>query len=251
MKGTIFLKPLEFNLEAQGEKWRQGETINGSLAVKNHSGDSLTLSSVKVKLAHGNYKKIKARDIKGWDFLAKKTLEENLHLSANAENQFAFSFTLPENCPVTDKNGSLYLAFFDKDEDLPAGHIELVIEPKLIISQVLQLFESFLRFKVKEIKSAKKMIEVKMSAPGSRELSHVDSLVLSLTEVEKTLTLKYEFNVRVLEMNGTTMSSEKKVKSYEQKLTSKQYLIYGDAINQDGILESIQSIINEVKNKLS
>lgn len=250
MKGTVFLKPLEYSIEAVGEKWHQGDKLKGSLKIKNHSSEKIELPVLKVALCEGNYKKIKAKDAKGWNAISENLLSEALTINPSEEKDYTFEFKLSENCSITDKNGSLYLAFFDKDEKIPAGHIELVIEPKVVIQQILQILESFLRFKVKEIKNAKNMIEVKLVPPTSRELSNLDGLLLSISEVEKNLSLKYFFNLRVLNVSGTTMQSEKATKEMEQNFNSKQYLIYGDSINQDFIIASVQEILNSVKTKM-
>lgn len=250
MKGTVFLKPLEYSIEAKGEKWHQGDKLIGTLKIKNHSVSVVELPSVKVALCEGHYKKIKAKDAKGWKSITEIILAEKFTINPSEEKDYSFEFKLDENCTITDKNGSLYLAFFDKDEAIPTGHIELVIEPKIIVKQILEIYENFLRFKVKEIKSGKGVIEVKLVPPTSRELSNVDGLLLSISEVEKNLALKYFFNFRILNIAGATMQSEKATKEVEQNFTSKQYLIYGDSVNQDFIIQSVQEVLNGVKTKM-
>lgn len=250
MKGTIFLKPLEFSIEATGEKWRQGDKLLGSLKIKNHSAEKIEIPLLKVAVCEGHYKKIKAKDAKGWSCKSETILAEKIAINPSEEINYTFEFKLSETCSITDKNGSLYLAFFDKDEAIPAGHIELVVEPKIIVKQILEIFENFLRFKVKETKSGKGAVEIKLVPPTSRELSNVDGLVLSISEVEKNLTLKYFFNFRILNIAGATMQSEKATKEVEQNFTSKQYLIYGDSINQDFIIQSVQEVLNGVKTKM-
>lgn len=248
MKGTIFLKPLEFVIEATGEKWHQGDKLKGSLTIKNHSAEKIELPILKVALAEGNYKKIKARDLKGWTKLAEHILEEKISLGPNEEKGHSFDFKLPETSSITDKNGSLYLAFFDKEDPNPAGHIELVVEPKIVIQQILSIFENFMRFKVKEIKSGKRSLEVKLIPPTSRELSNLDGLVLNILEAEKTLTLNYNFSLRAIDLMSPTMQVEKKTKEIEQKFTAKEYMMY-DSVNQDFIIKSLQTVIDSVKTK--
>ncbi len=248
MKGTIFLKPLEYVIEAVGEKWHQGDKLKGSLKVRNHSAEKIELPILKVVLNEGNYKKIKAKDIKGWTKLSEHILEEKITLNPNEEKSHSFEFKLAENSSVTDKNGSLYLAFFDKEEPAPAGHIELVVEPKANIKQILEIFENFMRFKVKEIKSVKGALEVKLVPPSSRELSNLDGLTLSISEVEKNLSLKYHFSLRAIDLMSPTMQVEKKTKDIEQKFTAREYMMY-DSVNQDFIIKSLQTVIDSVKTK--
>lgn len=249
MKATIILKPLEYTLEAIGEKWHQGDKLKGTLRVKNNSAEKIEVPVLKVTLYEGHYKKVKAKDAKGWNVVAQNVLAEKLTMNPSEEKDYSFEFKLADNCSITDKTGSLYLGFNDSHEVIPTGNVELVVEPKLVIQQILTIIENFLRFKVKEIKSGKGMLEVKLTPPTSREMSSVDGLTLNMSEIEKNLALKYFFNLRGLDLASATMQVEKKTKEVEQTFTSKQYLIYGDSINQDFIIESVQSVLNGVKTK--
>lgn len=249
MKATVIFKPLEYSIEAVGEKWHQGDLLKGTLKIKNHSLEKIELPLLRVALCEGHYKKIKAKDAKGWNCISENILAEKMAINPSEEKDYSFEFKLTETCAITDKNGSLYLAFFDKEEEIPAGNIELVIGPKLIVKQILEVFENFLRFKVKETKSGKGVVEIKLVPPASRELSNIDGLLLSISEIEKNLTLKYFFNFRILNIAGATVQSEKTTKEVEQNFTSKQYLIYGDSLNQDFIIKSIQEVLEIVKTK--
>lgn len=250
MKGTVFLKPLEYNIETSGEKWRQGEKIKGSLKIKNNGVESIELPAVKIALSIGNYKKVKVLDVKAWDLVSEVTLSDQLLLKASEEKEFPWEFQLAEDCRITDKDGSIYLRFLNLQADLPAGNIELLIQPKLVMLQFLEIFDNFLRFKIGPMKFSKGMVEVKLTPPSSRELGHIDSLVLRMSEIQNTLKLEYLFNLRVLEMTGTTMTAEKKTKSFDQTLNSKQYYSYGSP-DQEFIIASINKILIEVKPRMS
>jgi hypothetical protein len=93
-------------------------------------------------------------------------------------------------------------------------------------------------------------VEVKLNPPTSREFNLVDSLVLSMSEIDNTLIMNYFFNTRGIDMSNSSMQVQKKTKVIEQKINSKQYLLYGKSLNQDFILESINSVLNEVKSKM-
>lgn len=249
MKGLIFLKPLEYNIAADGEKWRQGDKIKGLLKLKNHSAERIDLPFLKLSLAAGNFKKIKNHDKRAWENLTETTLALPLTINASEEIEFPWDFVLPEDCQITDKDGSVFLTFQDKAELWPAGQLELVIEPKLIINQFLEIFQNFLRFKIKDTKFSKGMIEIKMTPPSSRELGHIDSLVLRVKEVDKTLDLEYNFNMHVFETINGNVLTQKKSMHVGQKLTSKQFYIYGDSPNQDFIISSVSALIKEATPK--
>ena len=129
-------------------------------------------------------------------------------------------------------------------------NIELKVEQKLVTKQILEILENFMRFKVKEIKNEKNKVDIKLIAPASREMSNIESLILNISEIEKNLHIHYTFNLKSLDLASPTMQVEKKVKKAEQVFTSKQYLFYGDSINQDFIVESFKSVLETVKTKI-
>jgi sporulation-control protein spo0M len=247
MKGTIFVKPLEYNIIAEGEKWRQGDKIKGQISIKNHSAETINLDLVNVSLALGNYKKVKAKDKKAFGSIDKKVLAEKLSIEASGDKEFTWEFTLDEDCPITDKNGSIYLLFNNNnnDDSYPLGQLELGISPKIVMTQFLEILVTFLRFKIVQTKFSKGMVEVKLNPPSSRELSHVESLVLRMREVNKTLDLEYCFNMQVFETVAGNMIVQKKTKEFTQQLTSKQYYVYGDSPNHEFIKSSVEAIIKE------
>ncbi|MDD4974028.1 MAG: hypothetical protein PHY93_06735 [Bacteriovorax sp.] len=246
MKGTIFSRPLEYNIIANGEKWHQGDKIKGCLKIRNHGAEKIDLPFLKISLAVGHFKKIKSKDKKAWEFLAETTLGEQFSIGVSEEKEFFWDFGLPEDCQITDKDRSVYLTFSDHDDDIwPTGQLELVIGPKLVIQQFLEIFENFLRFKVVQTKFSKGMVEIKLNPPTSKELSHVESLVLRMKEIDKTLNVEYIFNINVFEMVAGNLMAQKKIKQFDQKLTSKQLYIYGDSLNHDFIISSISTVIKE------
>jgi hypothetical protein len=250
MKGTIFSRPLEYNIETVGEKWLQGEKVKGYFKIKNHGAEKIAIPFLKLSLSSGNYKKVKAKDKKALESLLEKTLVEDDSIEAGAEKEFAWEFSLPEDCRISDKDGSVYLAFWDKDDTWPIGNIELNIQPKMIIVHFLEVIDNFMRFKIGPLKFSKGAVEVKLTPPNSKELSHVESLVVRLNVIGEDLQLDYTFNLRMLEMMGTAMTSEKKVKHFNQTINSKKFYLYG-LPNQDFIMASVNDVLGEVKSKLA
>ncbi len=252
MRGVVFLKPLEYSVEVVGEKWRQGDKLKGCLKIKNHSQEKIELTCLKISLAIGFFKKIKTKDKKAWENLAEVILSEKLSLEASEEKVFNWDFLLSEDCQITEKDKSLFLTFISNNEnndEWPNGNLELVIEPKLVIQQFLEIFQSFLRFKVIQNKFSKGMVEIKLNPPNSRELSHVDSLVLRMKEVEKSLHLEYLFTLHAFETVAGNMIAQKKIKQVEQILSAKQYCFYGDSLNQEFIVDAINGVIKEATPK--
>jgi hypothetical protein len=242
MKGLIFLKPLEYSIEITGERWRQGEKVKGSIRVKNQGLEKIDLPFIKAALAIGNFKKIKAKDKKGWDYFPEVILSEGFSLGASEEKECTFDFTLPEDCQITEKDKSIYVTFKTNDDYFPTAQLELVIDPKLVILQFLEILESFLRFKVAQTKFSKGMIEVKLNPPNSRELSHVDSVIMRMKEVEKNLHIEYTFNTLSFQMVEGNMIPQKKTKEARQSFSPGELFVYG-SLNQDFIVKSVGDLI--------
>ncbi|MBC7538006.1 MAG: hypothetical protein H7281_04245 [Bacteriovorax sp.] len=245
MKGTIILKPLEYNIFADGEKWRQGDMIKGSLKIKNHSMDNIELPALKISLAVGNFKKIKSKDKKAWESLAEIAFGEKISVAPSEEKEFTWEFKLPEDCQITENDKSIFLTYKDHDDTWPTGLLELVVDPKIVIIQFLEILDNYLRFKVGTPKFSKGLVEIKCKPPTSKEMSHVDSLILRMKEVDKTLDIQYIFNLHVFEMVAGNIMAQKKITQVDQQLTSKQYYIYGNSLNHDFLISSISTVIKE------
>jgi hypothetical protein len=252
MKSTIFIKPLEYNLTIDGEKWRQGDKIKGLIKIINHSNDKIVLPVLKLNLAVGNFKKVKTKDKKAWDEISNLILGNNINLEANAELEFEWNFELPEDCQITDKNGSIYLTITIPDENnlWPIGLLELNIIPKIIIEQFLEIITNFLRFKVNQIKYSKQMVEIKLLPPSSREFGHIESLVIRMKEVKNILNLEYNFSIQAFETISGNVIIQKKTKEFSQEFTSKQYYIYGHSPHHEFIKSSVESIIRDSSPKM-
>lgn len=249
MKTIIIKNPIEFNFEAKGEKWRQGEKLSGVVLVKNNGAEKVEIPFLKVMLLSGIYKKVKVKDPKAFEPFMDIVLSKNIAINGNEVKEFPFEFMLPHDCRITDKDGSVYLALLDNDESVQTGNMELNILPKIMLTQFLEIMDNFIRFKIGPLKSNKGMIEVKLTPPTSKDFSQVEGLVLKLKEVDKNLVVEYHFTNKKIEMNGSSMTTSKVALKFDQTISFKEFYIYGDSVNQDGIIVLINSILNEVKPK--
>lgn len=249
MKGTIFLRPLEFGIEAIGEKWRQGETLKGRLKIKNHGADEVSFSKILIELDSAKFRKIKNKDNDAFTSIEAHCLQESVVLKKDEEREWPFQFSLSEDCPITDKDGSLYLVIKTNEGDI-AGSLELVIEPKLAIVNFIEVFENFLRFKVQQTKFSKGMIELKMKPPGSREFGHIDSLVLRIKETKKTMELEYNFTISAFDTSSGTTLAQKKTIKVNKTLIARDYCLSQDVPNPDFMKSSITAVIKESTPKI-
>ena len=245
MKGTIFNKPLEWNLETIGEYWHQGDVLKGFLKLKNHGLEAVTLDNCGVSLAHGEIKKVHSRTDGALKF------EQNMSFSAseilpNSELLLDFTFSIGSNSPVTDKKSSYYLCF---GKQFLESQLQVRIEPKLLFTKVVGLLDTFHRFKLKETKGAKKGVEFKFVPPTSREMANIESMTLTFLMDQENLCMKFDFQVKKIDTSSVTTKINKEAVKVEITLSPKEYSLGRDMINQDQILKCLESALTEVKMK--
>jgi len=244
MKGTFFNRPLEWNIETQGESWGQGDTVLGSLKVKNHGLENIELGESGVGVAHADIKKIHARTA-NLKFDVKASFEKNT-IAPGECLELHFSLALGPNCPVTDKKASYYLTY---GRGLSENQLQLKVEPKILFTKIIGLMDTFHRFKVKEYKSGKQGVEYKLIPPTSREMANLESLALTFSMIEDKLHLAFDFQVKKLDTSSITTKVNKMSINIKKELLPREYSLGTDMINQDQLLKALESVINEVKLK--
>src|SRR5690606_33757834 len=122
--------------------------------------------------------------------------------------------------PVSDKKASFYLSF---GQNANESHLQLNILPLELYSQVISLFDTFFRFKVKDIKGSKTGVEYKLTPPTSRDLASLEHLILEFSTNEKILKMTYKFSIKKLDMSGITNKMVKETIKEEVSLTPLQY----------------------------
>ena len=246
MKGSFFNRPIEWSLETHKESWTQGESIQGVLKLKNHGPELVALSPCGVSLAVAEIKKVHSRDQAALKIEQKQAFSET-KIDPNSELNLEFNFPLPANCIITDKKISYFLTYGPTQGE---NHLMLQVGPRPLYSKVISLFDTFHRFKLKEMKSTKKGVEYKILPPNSRELSHLESLSLTLSMEEETLNLNYEFQVKKLDTTSVTTKLNKEVVKIHQALIPKEYSLGREMLNQDGILKYIEAALGQIKLKV-
>lgn len=244
MKGTFFSKPLEWNIETVGESWQQGDTLKGVLKVKNHGTESVNLTDCGVVLAHADIKKVHSRAEGALKAESTATFKEAV--AAGSDAKIEFSFNIGPNGPITDKKASYYLSF---GKNFSESQLQVKVEPKHLYTKVVGLLDTFHRFKLKEVKAAKKGVEFKLLPPTSREMANIDSLLLTFSMQEENLVLKFDFQVKKLDTSSIITRINKESVSIERSLLPKEYSLGRDMINQDHLLKTVEAVISEVKLK--
>lgn len=249
MKGTFFQQPLEFSLDIQGESWQQGQKVKGNLIIRNHGGEEVDLSHYGVTLALTDAKKFKDKNEKAFTVNGKVPFPAGTKLAGSGEENMEWEFDLSSDCPISEKSKALHVFCGNQEDLFEGGHLELNIEPIEIISKYVEIFENFFRFKRKSLKNKKGFIDIQYTCPGGKELGQVDKLNQHVRIVDDKLEIKWIFKINKLGYQQGEVVKEKEDRSFDQLLESKQYKMFGDSPNQDGIIASINEVLDQVKKK--
>ncbi len=233
MKAFNIKNGMQFSCSLKGESWRQGSCINGLLEISSKEVTG------RVVLALGTKKKITKRDPKAYTIIDAKEFELG-------NDNMSFEFSLTKDCSVAET----YLLFGSGEDLFEYGNLLLSIEPSEIIEGYLNILNLFYKFKTKKIKSNKNgFIEASVTVPPSKEYANIVSLKILLKLVDDKLVVVYDvvINKVKFEFGITQVVKDKMI--IEKDLTAKEYLIYGNSINQDLIKESIGEVIEQIKKK--
>jgi hypothetical protein len=247
MKGTFFLKPLEFNIDIFGESFEQGGILKGNVALKKHGLVDNKISNYGVTLALGDCKKIKKKAEKA--FVTIESLEFSQEDWNEEEQSLEFTFQLEENCPITTKASSLFLLCGNKDDLLSAGALELKITPNRWFQEFIDTLVLFFKFKVKAITSKKSLVEYKLQAPDTKDFGAIEQLLLSLKRDGENIQAFYQFKVKKLAYEQAGVVAVNELINIEQTLESKDYKQFGDSPNQEKMKIFLNEALDQIKRK--
>jgi hypothetical protein len=245
MKGTLVNQLLEWNIEVFGETWEQGQKLKTQIKVKNLDRSPINLSFAGIGIAKADMKKVQARTIGAFEFHEKYQLPIKI-IEPQEEKFFEYTFVLSPNAQITDKKTSLYLCFGNNFEE---GHLQLKIIPQAIFTKITSLIETFHRFKIKEVKGNKTSVEYRFIPPSARETSHIESMIINMSVEEERLKTIFNFKIKKLDPNSIKTSFKSENISKEILLNPNQYLLGKDLINQDLILQFLDTVLSQVKMK--
>jgi hypothetical protein len=241
MKGTFFNKTLEYNINIDGESWKQGDQVSGTFTIIEHSKTDSNKSKFGCHLCFCTIKKFKSKDLKAFKVLESKMLTSD-------QSELNFTFDLKQNCPITDTIGSLYIIYGDMDSPFESGSLQLNITPISPILYFTQIFEQFYRFKLKAYKNKKENIEALVIAPDSKEWVGIQKMAIQMKMIGDELNVQFNINLKKLDFSNDLNKTRDEKREIVKVLAKNQYDLYGIA-NQDGIKKVIDEVLNEIKIK--
>lgn len=243
MKGTFFQKPFEFKLAVEGESWRQGDAISGSLSVKNHGAEEVSIQDLQISLVHGNLNEVRLKRPEAFEIISTVSLGIPQKLRLSQEKAFPWNFQTDRNCPITDKSGSLFLLYGISSAAEKQGQIQLPVIPANLIEEFIKTLQTQFRFVVKTQKFNRGNVEVKLAPPTAREFVAVEQLVLLLRFEGEKLETRYTFQVKKIEALSGTMNLKKDKKDFQQSFEPSDYRLPSGRYNHERIEGAVREIL--------
>jgi hypothetical protein len=244
MRSVYIQQPLEYQIDVEGESWNQGEVVKGQIRIRNMSSKTVAVKTSQIILAHGLKKAFKEGTMVPWEVLEKQVVAQDIALQAGSELTFGWNFNLSTDCPITDKQGGLYLLFGGDEALTEGGRLNLQINLHPILQNYLQTFTTQFRFLEKYQKRKSELTEVKLIPPDSREYPNMDYVLCFLRIHDEQLEAHYRFKMSGLGRTGEKMTVTKKNRELEQSIPPEKYLQPGGFPNRACFRENIDQALN-------
>ena len=243
MKALHFAKPLEFRLETPAEELVQGEAFNGTLAVTNRGGEPARELALDIALAYGQFRSVKAGGAAAFDSVTRHRLVDALELAAGATQSAPWAFTLAVDCPITTRDGALFL-LYGGNLDAPEGwgRIDLHVRLHPVLETLITTIENQFHFEATLRKNVGGMVEIKFKPPQS--YPKLQELLVRMRQHEGELALLFRFKLKSLARGGP-----KGVDSYwtnlPRSLPASAYLIGNIHPNRSALRDVVASALRE------
>lgn len=249
MKGTVFQKPFEFNLRVDGESWAQGDPINGSLVIKNHGGEPVSLDAIRVMLAYADLKHVRQKSPDAFEVLQTASTPSS-QLAAGNELTVPWKFETTRNSPITDTSSSLFLVYGAGSALEKMGQLQLTVTPYPVIFDFINIFQTSFRFALKSQKFNKNAVEIKLLPPdGGKAFTHVEHLILRFSFQGEELEVDYGFKVKKLEATASNFAVSKQTRSSSQVYRPDQYRTSSGRFNHDEMEGRVREVLSPFESK--
>lgn len=251
MKGIYFQKPLESILKVDGETWRQGDSVSGTLEIRNHGSEPVAPSQAHVMLTRGELKKVRAKDAAAFQVIQSVKVGNDSMIAPGATASFPWTVSTDRNGPVTDSMASPFLLYGVGESPETLGQLQLTFEPHELLQEFIKSFSVGFRFVLKSRRSSKGgWVEFKLDPPDSKAFSTLELLVLSARFDGEAVDLEYEFQLKKIEATVAGTHVKKLKKQFEQRLEPHQLRVPSGRINYEQMEAGIGEALQQVESKI-
>jgi sporulation-control protein spo0M len=242
MKGLFFAKPIEYRLEIPADQWVQGETLQGSMSAVNRGADEEKKLRMEIGLAYGDFKKIKGNEPDALVLVERISLGKQFSLKPGDGNTVEWELNLPNDCPITSNEGSLFLLYGGNVEDRAArSKIDIRVKLAPVLETLVASIENYFAFAAKSRHHEDGFTEIKFKPPSSYPTLDELRLLMRLGEKEN---MELEFHCRTRGFGRTAAKGlQSKVVKIAQNYTRKEYLLPNSQPNRELFRSAMESVL--------
>lgn len=242
MKGLFFAKPIEYRLETTADQLVQGEMIQGRMAAVNRGASEEKKLRLEVALAYGDFKKIKDNEPDALVLIERKSLGKQFSLKPGDDSSAEWELQLPPDCPITSKEGSLFLLYGGNVEDSAArSKIDLQVRLAPVLETLVSSIENHFAFAAKSRAHENGFTEVKFKPPSSYPTLDELRLLMRL-DAKEAMELEFHCRTRGFDRSAGKGLTSKVVK-IEHKYSRKEYLLHNSQPNRELFKTAMESVL--------
>ena len=250
MKGTYFQRPLELSLKVNGESWKQGDAIEGTLVVRNHDSAAISVTNAQVYLAHADLKKVRQKNPGSFKIFSNVSLQFPNQVEAQHEIACDWRLATEQNSPITDKTSSLFLLYGLGDDVEKLGQLQVLMNPHALIQEFIKTITIQFRFVLKSQKFGKGYTEVKLTPPTAQGFASLDHVTLYFRFEGESLQVRSIFDVKKIEATAASFDMKKLKKEFSQTLAQNQLYLPSGRVNHESLETAIKAALELVESKV-
>jgi hypothetical protein len=233
MKGMSFQNGVEFRITIEGESWNQGTTIKGRI-------ESKPAAKAQILLAEGLDKKVKAKSPDAFVIL-----EE----AQSAPAPYDWSFTLPIDCRISDKTGSLYILYGHGENIEKLGQLRLNLLPSPVLTDLVDLMSTHFRFVLKSWSAGKSSVtEAKMDPPSGKDWTMLEGLTVLFKNSSEGVDCKFQFQRKEIDATKGGLASKSVKREVSRHWKFKQITHdFNQRLNKDIMTAELEKVFAEYR----
>jgi sporulation-control protein spo0M len=244
MKGLFFARPIEYRVETPVDVLVQGDALQGTMIMANRGASREDGLRMVVGLAYGDFKKIKDGEPGGLELTEQAELGKGIALEPGAEHKAEWEFALASDCPITSKEGSLFLLYGGElDKETGRSKIDLQVRLSPVLESLVSGIENHFAFAAKSRTHAMGFTEVRFKPPASYPTLEEMAVLMRLREKEG---MELLFRCRAKKFDR---SAGKGVKIHtieiERSYPREEYLIHNSQPNRPLFKTIVESVLAE------
>ena len=241
MKGLFFAKPIEFRVETPADLLMQGDAFGGSMVMANRGAEAQKKLRMEIGLAYGDFRKIKENEEDGLTLIDQRIFGKRITLEPGQERKQDWEFTLGVDCPISSKEGTLFLLYgHDLSEGSARSKIDLRVQLSPVLETLVSSIENHFAFTAKSRAHEDGFTEVKFKPPASYPTLE-EMAVLMRLHSENGLELCFRCRVKKFDRSSSKGVTTKTVE-IKQAYPREKYLIYNTRPNRS----LFKTIVEEV-----